>query len=129
MSKIIEFKIHEKITYKQSLNKIYAGIHWASRKKITDYWHQLVEVELMKQKIKRQLIQEKVILVFYYKTRLDALNHSWVSKMVEDSLKGYLLKDDNKKYVLGAYQGFHNEGDFIKVQLVVPEGDKIEIKI
>ena len=40
-----------------------------------------------------------------------------IAKMIVDSLKGYLLQDDTRRYFRGLYQGFHNtQGIIVEVE-------------
>ena len=98
------------------LNAIYAGKHWASRKKDSEYWHMLVRSELRRQGIKQKLIDKPVSIKFLHNTKMDIDNHAYIEKMIVDSLKGYLLHDDNKKYYIAKSSEFHNE-DYIGVEI------------
>lgn len=113
---MIEFIIDLKVTGEWGLNRIYAGMHWAERKRQAEYMHALVRSELNRQGIKPGIIEEPVELWLWYNSRLDCTNHGYLTKLIEDALKGYLLKDDSRKYVKGVYQGFWG-GEGIKVEV------------
>lgn len=101
---------------KYGLNSIYAGKHWAQRKKDSDYWHMLVKACLRNQSIKREVYTKPVEMSFFWNDRLDISNHAYMAKMIEDSLKGYLIVDDSKKYVRKHTHEFHNE-NYILVRI------------
>ena len=99
-----------------SLNSIYAGKHWTKRKADKEYWRLLVLSELKRQKIKPQMLQEPVEIVFTWNDHLDCSNHAYMGKMIEDCLVGYLLHDDNRRYVKRIVHQFHEE-HYIKIEV------------
>lgn len=117
---MVEFRIPYKVTGVEGLNKLYAGAHWAIRKKKADKWHSLVHESLVNQLPKR-LFNCPVIVQIGYNSRLDIDNHGYLSKLIIDGLKGYLIVDDTRKYVTGLIQKFHNEGDQIIIQVMEAE--------
>lgn len=118
-SVMIQFIIPFKVTYKYSLNRLYSGIHWATRKKQADEMHELVSLILKAQKIDK-IIDEPIELELYFNSRLDCSNHGYLTKMIEDALKGTIIKDDTKKFVRGIYQSFW-DGEGIKVIIKAAE--------
>lgn len=110
---MIQFIIPFKVTDKYSLNRIYSGVHWATRKKQADEMHRLVALSVKAQSIDK-IVENPIELELYFNSRLDCSNHGYLTKMIEDALKGVIIKDDTKKYVKGIYQGFW-DGDGIKV--------------
>ncbi len=79
-----------------SLNKIYAGVHWAIRKKDKDNILLLVRSVVGVQKPLKKPVKIKMS----FNSELDVSNHGYLFKMIEDSLvKCKLLKDDNDKCV------------------------------
>ena len=98
------------------LNAYYAGKHWAVRQKDAEYWHTITRAAV-KECIKKPVILDNpVVIEAYFNDNMDASNHAAILKMVEDSLKGLLIHDDNRRYVKGVSMFFHNE-DYIKVIL------------
>ena len=81
-----------------------------------EYIHLLVQNELRKQKIPRKPLKGPVILELYYNSRLDCSNHGYLTKLIEDGLKGWVIEDDDRKHVKGIYQGFW-QGDGVKVRV------------
>ena len=113
---MIEFEINLKVTGEYGLNKIYAGVHWSKRKRQAEEIHALVRSELARQRIRKRIFEKPVRLKFYYNSRLDISNHGYITKMLEDALKGYFIADDSRKYVRGITQEFWG-GDGILVRI------------
>jgi len=109
-------EIPYKVTYARSLNKIYAGIHWKKRNEHTKEMHWLVREALGNKKIVKGFT-EPVQITFSYDSHLDCGNHAYINKLIEDALKGYVLVDDNRKYVQRHITEFHNKGDVIIVKI------------
>ena len=98
------------------LNSIYAGKHWSRRKADKDYWKWLVMSELRKQGVPAGYVQKPVEITFSWDDGLDCSNHAYAAKMIEDSIKGYIIKDDDRKYVKRIIHEFNDDG-IIKVKL------------
>jgi Holliday junction resolvase RusA-like endonuclease len=78
--------------------------------------HMLVRAELARQRIRKHIFQRPVGLTFSYNARLDCSNYGYITKLIEDALKGYFIKDDSRKYVHYILQQFW-DGDGIKVEI------------
>lgn len=113
-----EFYIDIKITGKLGLNGFYSGKNYYERKRQADGIHKIVYASLLTQKIPRKKFEKPVrIKILYPQTsKLDIDNHSVLGKMIIDGLKGYLLIDDDKRYVMGFWQDFYS-GNKIKVSI------------
>lgn len=98
------------------LNAYYAGKHWAVRQKDAEYWHTITRAAVRECIKKPVILDNPVVIEAYFNDNMDASNHAPILKMVEDSLKGLLIYDDNRRYVKGVSMFFHNE-DYIKVIL------------
>lgn len=98
------------------LNAIYSGKHWSRRKKDSEFWHYLVLSELRKQGIEPDLFKKPVKITFYHNDKMDIDNHAYIGKMVVDSLKGYLIVDDTRKYFTEVRHKFHDK-DYIKIEV------------
>lgn len=96
------------------LNAYYSGKCWQARKADADFWHKLVQKEMDKQDVRKYPFEKPVIITFLFNDRLDASNHGAYVKLIEDGLKGRVIHDDNKKYVIGTETYFHDE-DCIRV--------------
>lgn len=96
------------------LNAYYSGKHYRLRMQDVDFWHRLVSAELERQNVRKYPFHNPVILTFWFNDRLDCSNHAIYAKMIEDSLKGRIIKDDNRTWVRGIEMYFHDE-DCIRV--------------
>ncbi len=79
-----------------SLNKIYAGKHWAVRKKYKDDYKKECQKELAKVDT---FVADRINFSIRYNSRLDIDNGILVSKFLADTLveEGY-IQDDSPKY-------------------------------
>jgi hypothetical protein len=119
MDKMIVFEIPltKKEIGKYSLNNFYAGMHSTERTKIADYFHSLVQHTLLANKIPKILFKNPVKITIYYNSNLDIDGHGVISKLIVDSMKGYLLINDTRKYFVNLEQEFWN-GNGIRVEVV-----------
>ncbi len=99
-------------TKRFSLNAYYAGKHWSKRRQDAEYWHLLTQSASNKIKV----VNNPVILTFYFNDGLDISNHAAMAKMIEDGLKGRIIPDDNRKWVKGHEYYFHDK-DYILVEI------------
>ena len=91
------------------LNSIYKGKHWAKRKKDADYWHILTQNAMRKANCRSTPFKRPVLITFRWNDNLDLSNHAYIAKMIEDAMKGCIIKDDSKEYVHGICHYFHDE--------------------
>lgn len=96
------------------LNSIYSGKHWSERKADAEYWHYMVYKALSD--YHKNPFDKPVVITFYWNDNLDLSNHAYMAKMIEDAIKGRIIKDDNKKCVLGIEHYWHSE-DCIRVKV------------
>ena len=113
---MIKFTIDFKVTGEYGMNKLYSGVHWAIRKRQADFIHSLVESTLYMNKVPRKLFSKPVKVTISYNSKLDIDNHSYLSKLIIDGLKGYLIEDDKRRFVTSLEQKFH-EGEGILVEV------------
>ena len=79
-----------------SLNKIYAGVHWAKRKKDKDEIWLLVRSVVGIQKP----LEKPVKIKMSFNSDLDVSNHGYLFKLIEDGLvKCGVIQNDSYKYV------------------------------
>lgn len=123
MEKLI-VKIPLTINSKLSANAIYAGMHWTVRKKKKD------EIILLVKSIvghKTKTFENPVVLKMSFNSRLDVSNHSYLFKMIEDSLVSCgVLKDDTDKFVIKNI--LEKQKDFKGVVIEIEEIKKGENK-
>ena len=99
-----------------SLNSIYTGKHWSKRNADSEFWHNMVRSCLLQQAVPNKTFFNPVCIIFRWNDSLDCSNHAYMAKLIEDGLKGYLIKDDSKKYVKGISHFFH-DGNYIEVEI------------
>ena len=90
-------------------NAYYAGKHWTRRSEDANMWHSLVAYEMERQQVRKTPMERAVILRFYWNDRLDLSNHAVMAKMIEDAMKGRVIRDDSRKWVCGIEHYFHDE--------------------
>lgn len=122
---VIEFKIAYPPEGKQKngwckkygLNKYWAGVHWAVRKSDTDYWHMLVTSALNAIHLPEAALplDVPVLIFFYWNDGLDIDNHAAMGKMIVDSLKHRIIKDDNRRNLKGVFHLWHDQGNYIRI--------------
>jgi len=98
------------------LNAIYQGKHWSKRKADSEFWHYLVHKELSSQGIPRKQFEKPVTITMLWNDGMDIDNHAYIGKMIVDSLKGWLIKDDTKKYYAAITHRFHDK-NYITVEI------------
>ena len=117
---MIRFTIDLKVTGEYGLNKIYAGVHWTKRKKQAEEIHELVYYSMMQQNVPPILFKKPVVIQINYNSRLDCDNHGYLTKLIVDGMKDYILKDDSKKHVKEIRQKFWGEeGILVEIWEVV----------
>lgn len=100
------------------LNRYWAGVHWSVRKKNADAMHDTVAAVLSSAKIKRETFAKPVKVTFWHDDRLDIDNHAVIEKLIVDSLRGWLLENDDKRFYRKKVSCFHTE-DYIRVRIEV----------
>ena len=99
------------------LNAYYTGKHWAQRKKGAEELHELTVLSMKKAKIRKEPLPFAVELRFRFNDRLDCSNHAILVKIIEDAMKGWIIKDDSRKYVKSITMEFHNS-NYIEVVIM-----------
>ena len=96
------------------LNAYYSGKHHSKRAEDARFWHALTRAAMSKAQVRRRPFDKPVVITFLWNDRLDLDNHSIMSKMIIDALKGRLINDDTRRWVKGIEHYWHDE-DYIKV--------------
>ena len=91
------------------LNAYYAGKHWGARKRDAEELHALTWAAMKRAKIKKAPAKVPVRITFLFDDGLDCSNHAVIVKAVEDAMKGWVIKDDSRKYVRSVTMMFHQE--------------------
>ena len=93
------------------LNAYYAGKHYQQRKRDAQELHALTWASLKKARVKKQMVKGPVEVRFYWADGLDADNHAVIGKAVVDTLKGWVLPDDNPRWVRKVSHEFWDGGE------------------
>ena len=113
---MIAFVLDLDVTGEWGLNKLYAGVHWSKRKRQAEQIHGLVQTTLKQKRIPRKMFSKPVSVRISYNSRLDIDNHGYLSKLIIDGLKGYLIEDDRRKYIRALHQCFWSgEGVLVEI--------------
>ena len=109
MEFIIHYPAMKGFAKRYSLNAIYVGKCWQARRQDSQKWHELVHVELRRQKVCHGVFKKPVRIAFFWNDKMDCSNHAYIGKMIEDALKGYLIEDDTRKFVHEIKHCFHDK--------------------
>lgn len=109
------------------LNAYYAGKSWPERKRDAEELHMIARAAMHRAGITPEIIQGPVALTFYFDDGLDCSNHAMLVKTIEDAMKGYIIKDDSRKYVQSITMRFHDR-DCIRVEVEELDGPPQEGK-
>lgn len=96
------------------LNAYWSGKHFRARSQDAKDIHAMTWVALKKARVRKEQFSEPVEIHFYWDDRQDCDNHAALGKMITDSLKGYILKDDSPRWFRRVTHEFW-QGDCIKV--------------
>lgn len=92
------------------LNAYYAGKHWSARKRDAEELHAMARLAMRKYKVPRQMVERPVAISFWWDDGLDLDNHAVLGKAIVDAMKGYILPDDNRKWVCKISHEFWDAG-------------------
>ena len=98
------------------LNAYYAGKQYQQRKRDAQELHGITTSAMKRARVRRQMVSGPVEVRFYWDDRLDADNHAVIGKAVVDAMKGYILPDDNRRWVKKVSHEFW-DGDKIRVEV------------
>jgi len=110
---LIKFTVPLKITGEYGMNKIYVGMHWAKRQKQAKEMHELMNYSMLAQHVPKKLFKRPVVIDISYNSKLDIDNHGYLTKMLVDGLKGYLIQDDTRRFVIEVRQKFYDGKDIL----------------
>lgn len=92
------------------LNAYYAGKHYQARRKDTAELHAIALTAMKKAKIKREMVSGPVCVRFLWDDGLDCDNHAVLGKAFLDAMKGYILPEDNRRWVKEVIHEFWDGG-------------------
>lgn len=110
------FEIPIKVNSRLGLNSLYAGKHWSVRKKEADEVHFIVKNVVRKLKGVKPF-NEPVEIKIRYNTRLDIDNTGYITKLLIDSLKGYIIIDDDKRFIKRLIVEFQDESKNVIIEV------------
>lgn len=87
---------------KISANKIYAGIHWATRRKHAALFHQELLPYRGKMVRKKEYPVDLVFIFTFKKQPLDCSNCFYMAKLLEDGLVAHGIITDDKPAFVGS---------------------------
>lgn len=98
------------------LNAYYSGKHWQARKRDAEQLHTMAILAMKQAGIRRRMVDGPVEVRFLWNDGMDIDNHAVIGKAVVDAMKGYILPDDNRRWVKKVSHAFW-EGDSIRVEI------------
>lgn len=110
------FTIPLEVNSRLGLNSLYAGVHWSKRQRQAEEIHALTWQALREGEIPKEPFTEPVQIRLGYNSRLDIDNHGYLTKLIIDGLKGWVIEDDSKKYVQRITQEFW-KGKGVRVEV------------
>ena len=117
---MISFVVDLKVNSEYGMNKLYSGVHWTVRKRQADFIHSLIQTTLYVNKVPKMPFKSPVKVSISYNSRLDIDNHSYLSKLIIDGMKGWLIQDDTKRYVRELNQKFwEGKGILVEVESIM----------
>lgn len=93
-----------------SLNAYWAGKHYRQRAEDAREIHSLVVLALRQARVRKEPFRAPVEIVFRWDDGLDVDNHGALGKMITDSLKGWVIQDDNPKHLRRVTHEFWDGG-------------------
>lgn len=105
------------------LNAIYAGKHWRRRNSDKEFWHIMVKAAMARAEVPRKPFEKPVRVTMWWNDGLDIDNHAYMGKMIVDSMTGWLLQNDNRRYVKAVTHEFHDK-DYILVEIAEVKNGK-----
>ena len=106
------------------LNAYYAGKAWQARKQDADELHLMTTSAMHRAKIPKNLFECPVKVKFYWDDGLDVDNHAVIGKCVVDAMKGYILRDDRRKWLKGVSHEVWG-GGCIRVEILELDGEDV----
>lgn len=96
-------------TKRYGLNSYWAGKHPHQRAKDARDLEALVRLCLRAQNVPMYMFEKPVSICFYHNTRMDIDNHAAIEKMTVDALKGWVLREDDRRHYRERHSFFHDE--------------------
>lgn len=103
-------------TKRYGLNAYWSGKNHHVRAADARDLETLVRLCLRQQGVPVRLFEKPVSISFWHNTRVDIDNHAAIEKMVVDALKGWLLRNDDRRHYREKHSFFHDE-NYMKVSV------------
>lgn len=81
------------------LNAYWSGKHYRARAQDARDIHSLTILSIKKARVKKEPFDIPVKITFEWSDGLDCSNHAALGKMIEDAMKGWIIKDDSPRWV------------------------------
>lgn len=104
-----------------SLNAYWSGKPYHARNRDARELHQLTGLCMGRAGVPRELLEFPVEVRFRWDDGLDADNHAAMGKMILDAMKGYILRDDRRKWLKGVSHEVWG-GGCIRVEILELDG-------
>lgn len=105
------------------LNAYYAGKHWNERKRDAEELHWIARAAMKRAGIRKKYVSGPVQVIFRWDDGLDCDNHAVLGKAIVDAMKGYILPDDNRRWVQKISHEFWGAGKIqVEVRRCSPAG-------
>lgn len=103
------------------LNAYYSGKHWPARKRDAEDLHMIARAAMKRSGIRNELVTFPVQVKFFWDDNLDIDNHAVLGKAIVDAMKGYILPDDNRRWLKRVTHEYWNGGEIlVEVQAYGP---------
>lgn len=96
---------------KYGLNAYYSGKNPYVRTKAMDELHLLAKTAMKQARIRKNYVESPVEISFFWDDRWDIDNHAILGKAIVDAMKGYILPDDNRRWVKKVSHEFWDGGE------------------
>ena len=104
------------------LNAYWSGKYYRARAQDAKDIHSLTILAIKKARIKKEPFAVPVKLTFEWDDGMDIDNHAAIGKMILDSIKGWIVKDDSPRWVKEVTHRFWT-GGYIKVTVEAINSD------
>lgn len=95
------------------LNAYYSGKNPYARTRAMDELHLLTKTAMKQARIRKKYVERPVEVRFFWDDRWDIDNHAVLGKAIVDAMKGYILPDDNRRWVQKVSHEFWEEGKIL----------------
>lgn len=98
---------------KYGLNSFYSGKNPYARKNAVDELHAIAKMAMRRANVRKKMVDTPVCIRFFWDDRWDIDNHAILGKAIVDAMKGYILPDDNRRWVKKVSHEFWDGGEIM----------------